>query len=102
MIVHASFHAECRRCGARFAWRGTMLDMPSCPRCGQTMPREDKEPAQAPLDTAAEDALSRLTRGLPDGIRIGQVQLPGKPQPNLKPKTLMSDRTRAPGRAQSG
>ena len=35
MLIEATFRATCRRCGARFGWRGTMADMPPCPGCGQ-------------------------------------------------------------------
>jgi hypothetical protein len=70
MQIEATFRAKCRRCGARFRWRGTMADMPPCPGCGQALPPLEKERAQRQLELAAQqDALSRLTRGIAGGGR---------------------------------
>jgi tRNA(Ile2) C34 agmatinyltransferase TiaS len=63
MKVQATFMALCHRCGARFGWKGRVLDMPPCPRCGQTMPHAERQRAQANLEADAHDAaLQRLTR----------------------------------------
>jgi predicted nucleic acid-binding Zn-ribbon protein len=63
MRVQATFTARCHRCGARFRWRGRMLDMPGCPGCGQQMSDADKRRAQTNLEADAQRAaLRRLTR----------------------------------------
>ena len=61
MITTASFRARCNRCKARFAWRGTVFDMPPCPHCGQTMPLAEKRQAQMQMELAVQDdAIARI------------------------------------------
>jgi len=63
MNMQTDFSALCHRCGTRFRWRGTMLHMPPCPRCGQCLPDEEKPLAQLQVETAArQNALDRLRR----------------------------------------
>ena len=61
MTTTANFRAVCRRCGDRFAWQGTLFDMPPCPRCGQTMPAAEKRQAQLQMELAGQNnAIARI------------------------------------------
>src|SRR5689334_11247246 len=70
MIV-GMIDAQCERCRKRFSWTGTILDRPSCPRCGHRVPRERLE-----ADQRRQDRFAGLM-ALPAAASLARCQAAG-------------------------
>lgn len=47
--------ATCLKCGKRIGWQGTLLDRPSCPKCGFRPPNSELQKAEDELDLARQE-----------------------------------------------
>jgi hypothetical protein len=50
---------QCDRCGTKISWKGEIVDMPACPRCGHMSSPEDLAHDQQMIDEFAKMLLEK-------------------------------------------